>query len=782
MSLVLIDRLVNWDGAFAWSQERGGHGLTICHFRLTFKVDAVPSQLLAHVTADSRYRLLLNGQALGRGPLKGTLEHYHVETYDLAPHLRPGRNVLAAEVRWFGINAPTSEVHSPLPGFLVKAPAFPSLNTPGDWRTRLDRSVSPDTTAYYENAQLFLNHTERVDLRLRDGEEWIQLDYDDSAWTPALRSGQPLNQGTTWGVADLHTLFPRDVPALTEDPHRFIRTLRDHHVQPHAFGHPPAGWTLPAGAGGTIVLAAGELTTGYPEFRFKNGRDREVRITYSEALGTWTEVQGTRVWQKQVRDDLAGEPHGYRDTVVLSGRGDRFEPFHWRTFWFVKIEVLPGATECELVDVTYRRCIYPQKLLATYQSSDPQSAAMWSVSWRTLQLCAHETYEDCPYFEQLNYVADTRLQALGSLYLANEHRLARRCIRLFRDSLNAEGLIGARVPSIQRQTIPFFCLHWIFMLEDYWRWIGHRDAAFVRSCLPAVDGILVYFRNRLRSDGFVGEVPRWNVVDRATEWLRGEPPAVVAGESTYLTCLYIQALAAAIRLHEEAGSSRDADRWRALPDYLRTAVQREAWDEQRGLFLEGPDRVDDRPSQHTQSAAIVSGAATEEQRVRIFSRLLSDPDLLPARHMQSFYVARALEETDHYAEFHRKLLQPWRDMLAHRTTTWWEYPNPTRSDCHGWSSWIAVDFLSTVLGIRPAAPGWAGIRLAPHCDGLTWARGSVDTPVGRITVSWRREDKQVILEAETPRGIPVELHLPGEPSQRFPHGGPFHVRTSALLV
>ncbi len=782
MSLVLIDRPANWDGTFAWSSDRRGHGLTLCHFRLVFVLDDIPPQLLAHVTADSRYRLLVNGELLGRGPLKGTLEHYHIETYDLAPHLRPGRNVLAAEVRWFGIHAPMSEVHGPLPGLMVRCPALPTLDTPGEWRARIDVSVSPDTTSYHENAQHFLNHTEWIDLRLRDPADWTSLDYDDRAWESAVSSGPPLNHSTTWGVADLRTLFPRDVPALTEELRRFARTLRDHRVQAHAFDSPPTGWKLPAGMGGTLILDAGELTTAYPEFCFKGGRDREVRITYAEAMGTWQEKDGKRIWQKHVRDDLAGEPHGYRDTVVLSGRGDRFEPFHWRTFWFVKIEVLPGAESFELADATYRRCVYPQKLAASYVSSDPESTAMWEVSWRTLELCAHETYEDCPYFEQLNYIADTRLQALASLYLANEHRLARRCIRLFRDSLNSEGLIGAREPSVQRQTIPFFCLHWIFMVEDYWRWVGDRDVDFVRSCLAVVDSLLVYFRNRLRPDGFVGEVPRWNMVDRASEWLRGEPPAMVAGESTYLTCLYIQALVAAIDLHDQAGTSKDADRWRTLPDLLRAAVRREAWDAERGLFLEGPDRRDDRISQHTQCAAIVSGAATEEQRARIFTRLLHDQDLLPAQHMQSFYVARALEETNHYGEFHTKLLQPWRDMLAHHTSTWWEYPNPTRSDCHGWSSWIAVDFLSTVLGIRPAAPGWTAIRLMPHCDGLAWTRGSVETPVGRIAVSWRRDETQLIFEAETPRGIPVELHLPGEPPQHFPHGGPIRLLAPALSV
>src|SRR5690606_5026414 len=112
------------------------------------------------------------------------------------------------------------------------------------------------------------------------------------------------------------------------------------------------------------------------------------------------------------RDDPQGQPHGYRDTLILSGRGDRFEPFHWRTFWFISIEILPGATDCELAGADYRRCVYPLRLQAEYDSSDPDTWRFMAASWRTLRLCAHETFEDCPYYEQQNYIADTRLQAL----------------------------------------------------------------------------------------------------------------------------------------------------------------------------------------------------------------------------------------------------------------------------------------------------------------------------------------------------------------------------------
>lgn len=742
-------------------------------------MEQVPRELLIHVTADSRYRLFVNGIALGRGPLKGTLQHYHAETYDLARHLKRGRNTLAAEVRWFGENAPQSEIHSALPGWLVRCPTRPELDTPGAWKVRDDRSVIPDTTRYHDNAQDFLNHTEFVDLRLRDRHDWTAPDYDDTSWNAAVPIGRGVNQDVKWGLADLRTLFPRPLPQLPEEARRFVRTIQRHAVVPHRFGDNPQPWSLEAGEGGSIILDAGGMTTAYPVFHFAGGAGREVRITYAEAMGFWVERNGQRRWEKRRRDDLAGEPHGYRDTLVLSGRGDRYEPFHWRTFWFVMIEVRPGPEPCALLDTHFRRCIFPQTLKARFDSSDADAAAMWETSWRTAELCAHETYEDCPYYEQLNYVADTRIEALISYYLANETRLAREAIRLYRESLRPDGLIGSRVPSISAQIIPHFCFHWIFMVEDYWRWVGPRDQAFVRACLPVVDHILAYFRARLRSDGFVGPVDGWGVIDaHQPGWTEGVAPAIKTGGSTFLTCMYIQALDTAVRLHEQAGHPEDADRWHGLPDRLRRAVQT-AWSAARGVFLEAVDRPFDPAIVHTQCAAIAAGAADSAQQERIVQHY-RDGHFYPPSFMQSYYLTRALEHAGHYGLFHSHVLERWRDMLRNGANTWWEYPNPTRSDCHGWSAWIAVDFITCALGIRPGAPGWTRIQIAPLTDELEHASGSIETPAGRIDVSWRRTSGSLEFHARTPEGVPVDVTLPDSRTRHFPRGG--EISLSATLA
>ena len=59
-------------------------------------------------------------------------------------------------------------------------------------------------------------------------------------------------------------------------------------------------------------------------------------------------------------------------------------------------------------------------------------------------------------------------------------------------------------------------------------------------------------------------------------------------------------------------------------------------------------------------------------------------------------------------------LEPWRGMLAMGLTTVPETPEPTRSDSHAWSAHPNYGLLATVLGVRPAEPGFRSVRIAPH--------------------------------------------------------------------
>ncbi|MFW5814550.1 MAG: alpha-L-rhamnosidase C-terminal domain-containing protein [Spirochaetota bacterium] len=768
MQNVPLNQQVAWHARYAWSETIGGPGLEVRRLRRRFQLASLPERAIVHVTAESRYILFVNGRRVGRGPLKGTVAEHHFETFDVAPFLRVGDNVVAAEVRWFGVDRPVSEIHGYRAGFLLQGPEELGVDTPEGWLVLDDRAVAPDRTSWFANSSQFLVHFERVDLA-RMPRDWQEVAYDDSEWMPASDAGSAWSSDA-FGVARSPVLIPRSVDQLTEERRAFSNAPTD-------------GWRLDAGEGGELVLSAGELTTGYPRFRFSGGEGRTVELIYAEcALFPADEATPPRErigapdgpWTKGVRDDIAhGGVAGYRDTLVLDGTDVVYEPFHWRTFWFIGVRVSAGPTAVTLEQADYAYTTYPAELAASFSCDRPEYETIWSMCWRTLRLCSHETFEDCPYYEQLHYLADARIEALTHLYLTGDTSYVRRSIELFRNSLRPDGLVESRPPSDDPQIIPYFALIWVLMLEDLWDYAGNREREFLRTCLFAMDGTLVYFRDRLREDGFVGHVDHWNMVDNGPGWDRGEPPAVLAGESTYLSSLFVLAARTGARLHREIGAPDDAWRWDRAAGRVGDAVREAAWDEERGIFLEGPGRHDDPPSQHAQLMPVLAGIATDHQAGRVAERLAADDTLIATKLMQSFYLARALERLGRYDRVHEVVWEPWRRMIDLHLSTCAEYL-PGRSDCHAWSSWPALDFVRSVLGIRPSAPGFDGVTVAPQTAGLARAEGHVTTPAGRVEVRWERSDRTVRLRVTAPDGVPVTVVLGGERTE-FPSGGEIEV-------
>jgi alpha-L-rhamnosidase len=415
---------------------------------------------------------------------------------------------------------------------------------------------------------------------------------------------------------------------------------------------------------------------------------------------------------------------------------------------------------------------YPFEERARFDAGDATLGRVWEVGWRTARLCAHETYQDCPYYEQLQYVGDTRIQALISYAVAGDDRLARQAIEAFDRSRRSEGITYSRYPSAPQQFIPPFSLLWVGMVHDYWTW--RDDPAFVRRQLAGTRTVLDWFSERLRPDGLLGRLPWWNFLDWSDDFAEGVPPQDADGGSVPLSLQLALALREAADLETALGEPERAARHRARADAIVDAARRLAWDAGRALLADTPAKG--RFSQQTNILALLSGAAPAGEAKPLLDRVLAlpRPSIRDAGRRGSgfegvarasvyfrFYLSRALEALGE-GERYLPELEPWREMLEVGLSTFAEIPSAgTRSDCHAWSAHPNYDLLRLVAGIKPGSPGFRTVRIEPHLGTLGRLEASLPHPAGAIDVAYRRDGDALEARVTLPPGLTGALSWRG---------------------
>ncbi|MGH7638635.1 MAG: alpha-L-rhamnosidase C-terminal domain-containing protein, partial [Gemmatimonadaceae bacterium] len=514
----------------------------------------------------------------------------------------------------------------------------------------------------------------------------------------------------------------------------------------------------------SLLLDQSHTTNAYPALETSGGRGSSIRLTYAEALVD-------SLGRKGHRDSITGRTiRGVHDVILPDGgQRRRFQTLYWRSFRYIQLDVATSDEPLRIHDFHGVFTAYPFLERARFDSDLPWLADMWRMNWNGARIGAFDTYMDTPYWEQLQYVGDTRIQGLISLYVAGDDRLLRQAIEHFDLSRIPEGLTTSRYPSALAQIIPPFSLVHVAMVHDYFM---HRiDDAFIRERLPGIRGILDWYARHVDSTGMLGPMPHWNYVDWTSPWPRGVPPGADHGHSATVSLLYVYALRRAAELEEAVGMLGAATAYRSRADATIASVRARAWDSARGLFRDSPDTISF--SQQTNVLAILTDAVPPGEQGGLMRRVLSDTALTRASYYFGFYVLEALRKAG-LAEQYVDQLAPWRTMLALGLTSTPENPEPTRSDTHAWAAHPNYGLLATVLGVRSASPGFREITITPAPGPLRRAEGRVPHPNGDIVV---------VLERRGTTGLIAHVTLPPGLSAMFDWRGerrPLHSGTQTL--
>lgn len=750
----------NW----IWTKEKYDQDRpVVCFFRRSFIISELPDiPVYVQVSADTRYRFYVNGSFVCTGPRRGDDKQWFYERVDIKEYLKSGDNVVSAEVLRYPpvpYRGFRSAWRTQTPGFMMisESDLVPSSDT--DWKCRIADEIEISCRDR-EYIRLFQEETVRGDILLK---RWNKPGFDDSDWK------EPVTYPPFLLVPSVSPMYvkERTVPLMYETPKKFKGV---HHIVQSAAGKEiydrmlagEGNAVIPAGSHEIIDILAEKLTTGYLELAVCKGKGAKVTILESEAYAKMTEIDGRPSMIKDDRLDYNyGELYGPTDIYYPAGYGtekepEKYEPFSFREFRLIRLEIETKDEELVLCSFTYRETGYPLDVKTSIKTSDPSLENIWQICENTLRACMHETYEDCPGYEQLQYVMDTRSQILFTYCSSADDRLARQAIDDFSRSQRADGLIAACYPSFKSNVIPVFSVYYVLMIYDHMMYFG--DRAFLRHYYPSVVKVCNFFLEHLDDKNMIGTIENmggldkcyWGYIDSTDEWVLGIPPNAEGKHITMLSLLTMTLLKASADIADYLGYHDAAAEYNGINDRIRTAIQ-ESCISDTGLVQDTPG--EDMFSQVSQIFAVLNDVLTGEEASSAMARSL-DGTMTPCSLPMVFYQLRALEKTGLY-HLSNQILERWRTMLKLNLSTTLEHdsPNQQRSDCHAWASIPMYEMAAVMLGIKPAEPGYGSVSFNPVPGYLEWAEGNVITPRGMIHASWKLDNGELKKTIELPDGM-----------------------------
>ncbi len=536
-----------WPAKWITSGDAPARDESVLYFRKRIQLAGPPPRYVINVSADNKYVLYVNGQRVGSGPARSDLAHWHYETFDVGPLLKAGENVFAAVVWNFGSRSALAQLSDRTSFLLGGATEVENaVNTGTDWDVAAEKAIRTlpkpqELGGYYYAAEPCV----RIDGAKYAWGWNSNANPTQLEWKKAVAIGSGARRGASLQENNWQ-LTADPLPQMTMEQQPMGTVVRNSGAEVTGGATPTAEYKVPPHSHATLLLDRGHLTTAYPEFTANGGAGASVRLKYAEALLDAKDEKGNR-------NEIEGKHIvGVYDEFILDGAKDRtYQPLVWRTWRYLQIDVTTADEPLQLTHLQSWFSAFPFEEKAKFASDEPDLEKIWQIGWRTARLDAHDTYMDTPYWEQMQYIGDTRIQALISYSVAGDDRLARQAITAFNNSRIPDGITLSRYPTSMFQAIPTFSLLWIGMIHDFYMY--RDDPAFVREQLAGTRTTLDWFLRHQRPDGLLDALFWWPFVDWGTDFGFGIPPEDPDGGSTSMALQFVEALRNAADLETALG-------------------------------------------------------------------------------------------------------------------------------------------------------------------------------------------------------------------------------------
>ncbi len=726
-------------------------------FRNRFELGA-PACLRFFIAADAVYRLMIDGEFAASGPEQGDAKHTFVDCFEW--EASAGAHVFTVLVASFGESGPYSKmefrhgllvaaegefgekINTCAAGWQAADPGMHRWQPPFGWACSIGDELIFDAAGFPRG--------------MERGEECVE-------WRPVTEfaPGATASQRNEFSPQPL--LEPARLPemihtAIKGYSLRFVGENVDNCFRAAANlpellpiwekGLQQGGLTVPAGRRVKALLELDDYYCAMPRLTVSGGRGAKISIGWVEALFLNNVEVGRKADRRDWRDRYFV---GIYDHFLPDGRnGMQFHTLHYRAGCFVSVEIETGDEPVTIDEFRLVESRYPVAVESFFECEDESIEWLASRCRRTLEMCSHDTFMDCPYYEQLMYVGDTRIQALLTLALGRDSRLVEKALRMIAASRLESGLLQSRYPSRITQVIPTFTPYFVGMVADYARW---RGGSLPRELFPVAHSGADAFENFLNRDGLIEIRRGWNFVDW-TGWPAGVPPEGEFGVSGVVNALYLYLLGEIAELCRLLGEVDLERHYRARLGAMAERFIDAFWSDEIGLFRDTLSGTG--VCEHTQILALLSGGLPEAVRARCIESFVSRDLPVRATVYFSFYLFELYGRIGRIdLLFERlKVFLKMRDLGLYTVL---ERPEPSRSDCHAWSAHPLYHLYATVLGVRPCGFGFREVEVRPQPGVLRHIRGRVVHPAGGF-IEVEADDRRA--HVVLPAGVPGRFIAP----------------------
>lgn len=633
------------------------------HVLARTEISLPPGDWTLRLSAKDCYHAWLDGQWLGQGPAPGVPEAYWYQEYPV----EGGREItLALHLYYQGL---VNRVWNSGDGQCGIWAEFcrGEEHVPAEWRYTVCQAYSGETIGYDTQ---FL---EDFDSRLFP-EGWEQPGFDGGGWQAMIpASGFP------------YRMLPQPTAAL--------QRARVEVVSRRA---------VPGG----VLLDFGQERTG-TLFARAFGHDGDVlTLRFGEELDE----------TGRVRFDMRCNCR-YEERWTLREGESILRQYDYKAFRYAEILGL-DSPDITLADCWLHERHYPMPDdLCMLSCGQDDLEAVFRICKNAVRCGSQESFLDCPSREKGQYLGDAIITARSQVWLTGKTDLLRKCIGDFIRSARTEpGLLAVAPGSLRQEIADFSLLFPALPLTDY-AFTGDRE--FLRTCYPAVAGMVERFGQYARADGLLENVSHaWNLVDWPEDARDGYDfpltrPVVGKGCHNVVNALWYAALLMKEEMERILGLRSNTRSWE-----VTKAFQRAFFRPGRGLFADSEESG--HCSLHANGYAACFGLLPPEQ-ADAYERLL----LEPGRHCGPFpqyFALRGLARMGLFETLYRLLTRTdaygWRNMLREGATAcfeaWGKDQKWNTSLCHPWASGFIPLLIEEVTGLHPDPSAPDGLRFEPH--------------------------------------------------------------------